>query len=224
MTGETPGPAPLTGSGPTDEDEKRRIAELEVDNGFRQFDYALWLIETYVKEKRPFNLRPSMIRELQRIAVDGIISSPGEYRGTPVEITGSAHQPPAAFRVEALVQEMCDYVNNNLHEKSPFHLAAYIMWRLNWIHPFPDGNGRTSRTASYMVLSMHLGYELPGSPPIPHQIEQDRTRYIEALEAADAASTDEVIDVSAMEELLKAMLANQLLSVITSAEQPPPKN
>jgi hypothetical protein len=36
------------------------------------------------------------------------------------------------------------------------------MWRTNWVHPFDDGNGRTARAASYLVLCVKLGYRLPG--------------------------------------------------------------
>ena len=116
---------------------------------------------------------------------------------------------------------MCDYVNNNLHEQTAFHLAAYVMWRLNWIHPFADGNGRTSRTASYIVLNVKLNSILPGTPTIPEQIQQDRSGYFRAPEAADAAFAADKIDVSEMENLLKNMLAKQLLSVIEKASGVP---
>ena len=113
---------------------------------------------------------------------------------------------------------MCDYVNDNLHVKTAFFLAAYVMWRHNWIHPFVDGNGRTSRVLSYIVLSIMLGYVLPGSPTIPEQIQNGRNGYFQALVAADAAWQDgERIDVSEMEALLTNMLRNQLLSVISQA-------
>ena len=114
---------------------------------------------------------------------------------------------------------MCDYVNDNWHERNAFHLAAYVMWRLNWIHPFADGNGRTSRTLSYLILCIKLGYRLPGTITIPQQIEVDKTHYIDALEACDVASTDTEADVGPMEIMLKNMLAKQLLSVIEAAEQ-----
>ena len=109
-------------------------------------------------------------------------------------------------------------MNEKWDEKSPLHLAAYVMWRLNWIHPFADGNGRTSRTASYIVLCAKLKSVLPGAPTIPQQIQEDRTGYFRALEAADAAYlADGSVDVSAMENLLRNMLAKQLLSVIEKA-------
>jgi Fic family protein len=92
------------------------------------------------------------------------------------------------------------------------------MWRLNWIHPFTDGNGRTSRALSYALLSIKLGYVLPGFPTIPQQIEGDNSHYIMALEKADAAARDGSVDVSEMEAMMRSMLAKQLLGVIDAAD------
>jgi Fic family protein len=65
--------------------------------------------------------------------------------------------------VPSLVEELCDYVNDNWESSTPIHLAAYVMWRLNWIRPFADGNGRTSRILSYVVLSIRSGIRLTGN-------------------------------------------------------------
>jgi Fic family protein len=102
--------------------------------------------------------------------------------------------------VPELVEDMSDYVNGHWNESTPIHLAAYVMWRLNWIHPFADGNGRTSRVVSYVVLSIRAGAILPGMPTIPDQIVDNRKPYFDALEAADAACRDGRIDVSKMED------------------------
>jgi Fic family protein len=200
---------------------KEEIAELEVENGFRQFDLAVDIIKALLEPDRPFALRPSLIQKLQEVAVIGIEPYPGEWRTGPAKITHSLHTPPAAHLVAFLVQEMCDYVNDNWHEKTAFHLSAYVMWRLNWIHPFSDGNGRTSRTASYIILNVALNTFLPGSPTIPQQIQEDRTTYFHALEAGDKAAADGTIDVSEMEKAIRGMLATQLLSVIEQADAPP---
>jgi Fic family protein len=93
------------------------------------------------------------------------------------------------------------------------HLAAYVMWRLNWIHPFTDGNGRTSRAASYMILCVRLGYVLPGKRTIPDQIAEDKTPYYQALEAADTAWRAGKIDLNALKKLLSSMLAQQLIAI-----------
>lgn len=91
------------------------------------------------------------------------------------------------------------------------------MWRLNWIHPFSDGNGRTSRITSYVVLSINIGCLLPGVTTIPDQIVENRGPYFKALEAADKAWVAGRIDVSQMEELLERLLATQLYGVVETA-------
>jgi Fic family protein len=202
----------------TSEEESRRIAELEVENGLRQYDLAIEIIKHFQEPDRPFALRPSLIQQLQGVAVKGIEPYPGEWRTGAAKITKSNHTPPGAHLVGFLVQEMCDYVNDNWHEKTAFHLSAYIMWRLNWIHPFADGNGRTSRTVAYIVLNASLNTLLPGSPTIVQQIQDDRTTYFRALEEADALELQGTIDVSAMEAAIRGMLATQLLSVIRAAD------
>lgn len=194
------------------------IARLETENGFRQLEEGIEVIRYYLEPGRPFALRPGLILQLQKVAVAGLQSSPGEWRRTPVRIEGSSHQPPPAHMIEPLVTEMCEYVNDNFHIQTAFHLSAYVMWRHNWIHPFADGNGRTSRILSYIVLCIATGYVLPGAPTIPEQIQQNRSAYFAALEAADEAwRMGEELNLSKMEELLMNMLAKQLLSVISAA-------
>lgn len=184
-------------------------AEAEALNGLRQFDAGRAAIHAAL-DRGTFRLRPSLILGLQREALVGISSYAGNFRPAGVAIEGSKHEPPGAHMVPELVEDLCDYVNENWVEKTPIHLASYIMWRLNWIHPFADGNGRTSRITSYVVLCVRLKADLPGLPTIPEQIEQNRPPYFDALDAADATFREGRIDVSKMEELLSGMLAKQL--------------
>jgi len=92
------------------------------------------------------------------------------------------------------------------------------MWRLNWIHLFTDGNGRTSRAVSYLVLCVRLKTLLPGKLTIPEQIEKNRTPYYKALEAADDALAEGRIDLKAMKELLASMLAKQLHAIYEESD------
>ncbi|MDA9469282.1 Fic family protein [Bradyrhizobium sp. CCBAU 53415] len=185
-------------------------AAAEARNGFRQYDAAIGVIQTAL-ERGSFKLRPSLILGLQREALAGISSYAGNYRPGGAAIEGSKHEPAGAHLVPELVEDMCDYVNDNWELSTPIHLAAYVMWRLNWIHPFADGNGRTSRIVSYVVLSIRAGTLLPGTPTIPDQIVDNRRPYFDALDAADLAFRDGGrIDVSKMEDLLASLLANQL--------------
>jgi Fic family protein len=191
--------------------------EREIENGFRQYDLTQDVIRYYLEPDRPFALRVPLILDLQREAVAGIEAEPGQIRKTAVGIHKSDHSPPPPHLVGNYLSDFCEYVNDNWHERTAFYLSAYTMWRLNWIHPFTDGNGRTSRALSYALLSIKLGYVLPGAPTILQQIEEDNSHYIEALEKADAAARKGSEDVSEMERMIRAMLAKQLLSVIDAA-------
>lgn len=201
--------------------DPNELARQEVENGLRQFALAMDLVKTHVNDpERPFKLRSSHVLMLNHEALRDIHPQAGTYRNTKIQISKSKHQPPEHYFVAEQVEAMCEYVNThwNADDVSPIHLAAYILWRLNWIHPFADGNGRTSRVVSYVVLSIQLNSVLPGTPTIPDQIASNKKPYYEALEFADDAwLRSEDVDVSAMEKLVDAALAHQLLSAAKAA-------
>jgi Fic family protein len=199
----------------TDADE---IARREAENGIRQFNLALEIIRAHVKDaERPFRLRSSIILRLHKAALDGLHPLAGTWRNTPVKIGGSGHQPPEEAFVSEEVELMCDYVNDHWNDMSAVHLCAYVLWKLNWIHPFSDGNGRTARAVAYVVLSIKLDSLLPGAPTIPEQIAGDKTPYYKALESADLRLKSGSVDVSDLENMLEGMLAKQLLSAAKEA-------
>lgn len=168
---------------------------------------------------RPFRLRNSAILELHETALKGIHPLAGTFRNTPVSIGQSRHTPPSSLRVSDEISDLCEYVNRHWATASAIHLAAYVLWKLNWIHPFADGNGRTSRAISYVVMSIKLDSLLPGTPTIPDQIAADKGPYYDALEAADSHWTKDALDVSALEAMLATMLAKQLLCAATEASR-----
>jgi Fic family protein len=194
------------------------IARRESENAVAQFDRVHDLVEDVVRAGRPFRLRTSMILDLHRAALDGLSPYAGNFRPGAVEIGKSKHGPPAAHLVPGLVEEMCDYVMDNFADQTALHLCAYVMWRLNWIHPFTDGNGRTSRALAYYVLCAKVGYLLPGHETVPEQIAADKTPYYEALEAADEALENDNLDLSALENMLDSQIAVQLLSAYEDAK------
>jgi Fic family protein len=163
--------------------------------------------------------------KLHKAALDGLHPLAGTFRNTSVKIGGSGHAPPEVAFVSEEVEHLCDYVNENWR-RSAIHLSSYVLWKLNWIHPFSDDNGRTARVASYVVLSIKLDSLLPGAPTIPEQIAADKRPYYDALERADKALIQGTIDVSTLEGLMEAMLANQLVRAAreaSSSQQAAPK-
>jgi Fic family protein len=189
-----------------DPDEKARVEAL---NTLRQFDATIHELRRWLRTPSR-RLRPSDISALHRVLMDRISEYAGVYRPAKIKIIGSRHAPPPADQVQRLVEELCDYLAENWEKKPSVHLAAYSLWRINWIHPFSDGNGRTARAVSYLTLCAHSGKELPGDLTIPEQIARNKAPYYKALEAADAELQRGRINLSILEQLLNSHLANQL--------------
>lgn len=101
----------------------------------------------------------------------------GRFRTTQVLV--GHHVPPHPREVEKQMQEFIQWLNSedamSLH---PVEFAALAHYKLVYIHPFIDGNGRTSRLLMNLIL-MQAGY-----PPITIRKEQ-RAEYYHVLEAAN---------------------------------------
>ncbi|WP_420810771.1 Fic family protein [Haliangium ochraceum] len=82
--------------------------------------------------------------QLHALAVQGIYPCAGQYRNAwrNVRIQGSEHQVPEPALVPNHVRDLLDRLNSK--QGSALKRAAYALWRINWIHPFAGGNGRTS--------------------------------------------------------------------------------
>lgn len=192
------------------------VARIEAHNVLKQI-YDGEQLALSALDRGDFKLRPSHILALHRAALDGLSSFAGVFRPGAVQIGESDHEPPAAHLVPEKIEEMCDFINERWTTHSALYLAAYAMWRLNWIHAFTDGNGRTSRVVSYVVLAIRAGYLPSGSPSIPAQIEADRGPYFLALEKIDESWKKAQLDLRPMIDLLSTLLAKQLLAFFESA-------
>ena len=152
-----------------------------------------------------------LLCHLNQVVTKYLSDAPGKYRQCPIYITNSNHTPPAHNEIFDLIQEGIQYIFDNWKRRSPIHLAAYSLWKINWTHPFIEGNGRTARAVSYYIICVGNGIWFPGQNIIPQQIRADRQPYYEPLRAADLALTDRnVIDVSVLEDYLSGLLTNQL--------------
>jgi Fic family protein len=133
-------------------------AHFETENSLFQFEY----LQKIVKERDSRLVRELDVVELQRIAIERIYPCGGDYRkyNFTMEITGSGHTPPPATHLRSLVIEMVDWCNDAA--RPALYRAAYALWRFNWLHPFPGGNGRSARALCYLVIAFDLGRIPPG--------------------------------------------------------------
>ena len=93
--------------------------------------------------------------------------------------------------------------------------AAFALWRINWIHPFKNGNGRTARAFCYACLSARLGVILPGTTTVIDQIMLTRPDYEAAIRSADqaAAADPKARDLKQMKDYLDGLLQIQIASI-----------
>lgn len=198
-------------------------AEREAANGVDQIDFLTDL----VVHRRQKELRESHVLALQAMAVQGIYPCGGTYRDarTTISIEGSPHRPPEAALVTLLVRELVDTVNRDAGTVATFDRAAYVLWRLNWIHPFRGGNGRTSRAVAYQIICMDLGAMVPGTPSLPTLILENRHAYLEALRSVDASvrsHPDKDPDLTAMKGYVQELVIRQMASAVHGLALPKP--
>jgi len=129
----------------------------------------------------------------------------GKYRTVPVMISGSAHKPPQPYLIDKLMEDY--FLHYHLHAKAmhPVILAAEMHERLVSIHPFIDGNGRTSRLVMNLVL-LKNGYTIANLKGDA----SSRIAYYQALEKVQIDNEPRFfyrLVADATEQSLKAHLA-----------------
>lgn len=140
----------------------------EVANHAKAFDY----VKKYVKEQKP--LDENIVKDIHELLMENILVG-GVYRNVEVRITGAGHKPPVPnemyHQIKAFFEDLPYRTELNVIELAAWTHAEFVR-----IHPFTDGNGRTSRMI--MNYQLMLNGFLPVSVAKENQLE-----YFEALES-----------------------------------------
>lgn len=182
-------------------------ARLLERNLVRQYDLLANCIEIGLKQG-PFSLDNYVLWSLNHVAVANISQFGGRFREEPIYV--GSHIPPHFKDVPDLMDRFVSFIHENWDNLTPTQMAAYGLWRLNWIHPFIEGNGRTARAVCYYLLCTKYGGLLRGDRIVPERIRDNRAPYYAALKAADKAWDHGNLDVSELEEYLASLLEQQL--------------
>jgi len=118
-------------------------------------------------------LDETIVKDIHEILIAGIIQG-GIYRNQEVRISGAGHVPPAGndmyFQIKNFFTDL-----QYKQDMNPIELAAWTHAEFVRIHPFIDGNGRTSRLIMNYQLMIH------GFLPVSIA-KEDRLNYYNALE------------------------------------------
>jgi Fic family protein len=170
---------------------------------------------------RPVNCEA--LKELHRTGTLMLLEKPGEYREIHVFIQAAdgsvVYNAPPPELLGDLMQDFQQGLFNMWGAADPVFFTAYCLWRLNWIHPFRNGNGRTARAFAYVSLCMKVGFLLPGSPTVIDQILMNKPEYDAALRCADISfASFGLPDLRPMVDLVARLLTVQLSSIVQQAD------
>lgn len=143
----------------------------------------------YIKQlmEKGFSFSERELLTIHNLILRGIIpEDAGRYRRVQVMIKGSSHMPPQPYIVAKEMEDYFIWYETHKNKMHPVVLAAEMHERLVTIHPFIDGNGRTSRLVMNLILLQH-GYVIAN-------IKGDydnRMKYYTALEIAQTNGNKE---------------------------------
>jgi len=189
-------------------DDPELFARVQEQNLLRQYDLLTNCIEIgLTKGIEAFD--KYSLWSLNAVAVANIAQFGGRFREQPIYVGN--HIPPHFKDVPDLIDQFLSVVHENWRIiDHPTVLAAYVLWRLNWIHPFIEGNGRTARAACYYLICLRQGGLLPGRKIVPERIRENRPPYYAALQAADRHWADGQFNVDELASYLADLLESQL--------------
>ena len=143
-------------------------------------------------EEGRVKLSIELILKIQKQVTDGILPAfeSGHLRKQPVQVNDPRtrqvkYLPPDIKDVEPLIKDLIEFVNSNRDEQSsashkidPLILAGLFHKQMVLIHPFTDGNGRTTRLATKVLLA-EMGLNTFNLFSFENYYNQNVTRYFE---------------------------------------------
>jgi len=194
------------------ERDKRLFRHITNRNLLWQYDFLMDSIRIGLRNGR--KLDDYVICSLNFLAVANLSDSPGRIRTDDVYIEGAVHEPPGHHAVKRAYLDFIVELHNNVWTRSdPLYVAAYVLWKISWIHPFIEGNGRTARAAMYYALSIKQGRMLKGSNPITAQMRKRPLVYYQHLRMVDQTFKDEgTPNLNPLVQYLDTLLQRQLAS------------
>ncbi|WP_026462580.1 Fic/DOC family protein [Adhaeribacter aquaticus] len=172
--------------------DKQELNNQEAKGILRAEDYIFNL-------DLPLDINPFLIKDIHHAAFHHLYLWAGKFRtSTP---TVGNFLPPPPSQIPGHMYQYTDEVNhryNNINNEDDLvRCLAYAHHRLVWIHPFTNGNGRTSRLFTDL-LAYSKGYQ--GIQLYQRDASEDKKKYLQAIRQAD------ILDYSELENMIRTQL------------------
>jgi len=166
-----------------------KVKDVNIDDKKELLNYqkAIGFVSKYLGKDDP--ITEGLIREIHKILVKGVRgeqADPGNYRKIQNFVVNSItkeiiYTPPPSLEVPHLMRELIDWLNGKKNI-SPIIVAGITQYQFVQIHPFLDGNGRTARLLSTLIL-YKTGYDFKRLFTISEYYDKDRPAYYQAIQS-----------------------------------------
>jgi Fic family protein len=201
--------------------EGEPIPEADPDDVQELLNYkkAFEFVSQYLEDGSP--ITEGLVREIHRRLVEGVrggAAAPGEYRRIQNYVVNSVtgetiYTPPPAHDMPIMMNELVDFLTGKT-DTHPVLMSGIAQFQLVHIHPFLDGNGRTSRLLSTLYL-YRAGYDFKRLFTISEFYDQDRPAFYRAIQGVREAG----MDMTGWLEYFVKGLRTQLAEVKDRGEQ-----
>ena len=169
--------------------EGKKVQGINRDDEKELLNYkkAMEFISKYLGKDDP--VTEGIIREVHKILVQNVRGSqadPGNYRKIQNYVVNSRtreviYTPPPPLEVPHLMRDFIQWINA-AEDVSPVLVAGISQFQFVHIHPFIDGNGRTGRLLSTLIL-YKTGYDFKRLFSISEFYDKDRPAYYQAIQS-----------------------------------------
>jgi len=171
---------------------------------------AFEFVSGYLNDGGPMS--EGLIREIHRRLVAGVrggSAAPGEYRRVQNYVVNSVtrqviYTPPPPQDVAPMMAELAAWLST-ASDAHPVLTSGVAQFQLVHIHPFMDGNGRTSRLLSTLCL-YRAGYDFKRLFSISEFYDRDRLAFYAAIQGV----RDQGMDLTGWLEYFVEGLATQM--------------
>jgi len=180
---------------------------------------AFEFISEYLDSGDP--ITEGLIREIHQRLVQGVRggkAAPGEYRRIQNYVVNAStnetiYTPPSAIEVPIMISELVQWLNAD-QEVHPVLVSGIAQFQLVHIHPFLDGNGRTSRLLSTLCL-YKAKYDFKRLFTISEYYDRDRLTFYQSIQSV----RDNGMDLSIWLNYFVTGLETQMIEVKQRGEQ-----
>ena len=197
------------------------VPEADPDDVRELLNYrkAFEFVSEYLEDGGP--ITEGLVREIHKRLVEDVrggVAAPGEYRKIQNyvvnSVTGEAvYTPPPAYDVPIMMAELVDWLNRE-QEVHPVLLSGISQFQFVHVHPFLDGNGRTSRLLSTLCL-YRAGYDFKRLFSLSEYYDRDRPAFYRAIQSVRECG----MDMTGWLEYFVDGLTTQLTEVRERGEQ-----